>query len=187
MRKLTTFNFITLNGFYKGLDEDIGWHKHGGEEAEYSEAMLALNNVLLFGRKTYENMVSFWPTPMAKELFPEVAEGMNKAEKIVFSNTLGAVTWENTRVMNGDIVEKVRQLKRSPGNDLTILGSGSIVSLFSDSELIDEYQVMLDPVAIGEGSSIFSRIKHQLNLKLTGTRTFKSGVVLLNYIPSEKQ
>jgi dihydrofolate reductase len=183
MRKLTVFNFITLNGFYKGLNEDIGWHKHGGEEAEYSEEMLALNNVLLFGRKTYENMVSFWPTPMAKELFPKVAEGMNKAEKIVFSTTLSEVPWKNTMVMNGDIVEKVRQLKQSSGNDLTILGSGSIINLFTDNKLIDEYQIMLDPIAIGEGNSIFSGIKHHLDLKLTETRAFKSGVVLLIYKP----
>lgn len=183
MRKLTVFNFITLNGFYKGLNEDIGWHKHGGEEAEYSEEMLTLNNVLLFGRKTYENMVSFWPTPMAKELFPQVAEGMNKAEKIVFSTTLSDVPWKNTTVMNGNIVEKVSQLKQSPGNDLTILGSGIIVNLFSDNNLIDEYQIMVDPIAIGEGNSIFRGIKHHLDLKLTETKTFKSGVVLLIYKP----
>lgn len=183
MRKLTTFNFITLNGFYKELNEDIGWHKHGGEEAEYSEEMLALSNVLLFGRKTYENMVSFWPTPMAKELFPKVAEGMNKAEKIVFSTTLVNVSWENTTVVNGDIVEKTRQLKQSPGNDLTILGSGTIINLFTDSNLIDEYQIMVDPVAIGEGTTLFRGIKNNLDLKLTETRTFKSGMVLLIYKP----
>lgn len=88
MRKLTAFIFTTLNGFYKGEKNDISWHGHGKEESEFSEEMLKQNNILLFGRKTYENMLAFWPTPAAKEHFPEVARGMNSVEKIVFSNSL---------------------------------------------------------------------------------------------------
>ena len=77
MRKLTAYNFLSLNGFFKGLNEDITWHTHGEEEAKYSEETMAHNsNILLFGRKTYEMMVSFWPTPQAKELFPRVAAGL---------------------------------------------------------------------------------------------------------------
>ncbi|MEW5959613.1 MAG: dihydrofolate reductase, partial [Chloroflexota bacterium] len=79
MRKLTAYNFLTLNGFFKGPNEDTNWHTHGEEEAKYSEESLAQDNILLFGRKTYEMMASFWPTPQAKELFPKVAAGMNKA------------------------------------------------------------------------------------------------------------
>ncbi len=181
MRKLTAYNFLTLNGFFKGPNEDTNWHTHGEEEARYSEESLAQGNVLLFGRKTYEMMVSFWPTPQAKELFPKVAEGMNKAEKIVFSRSPFEPAWENTRVISGDIVAKIQEIKRSPGKDMAILGSGSLITLFTDHGFIDAYQFMVDPVAIPDGTPVFSNIKQKLNLRLTGSKVFNSGVVLLNY------
>jgi dihydrofolate reductase len=139
--------------------------------------------MLLFGRVTYQMMVSYWTTPMAQKDSPIVADGMNKAEKIVFSRTLKTADWNNTRVMNGNIAEEIKKLKQTPGKDMTILGSGSIVTLFAEHNLIDEYMIMIDPVAIGEGVPIFKGIKHPLNLKLTSTKTFKSGVVLLCYEP----
>ncbi len=181
MRKLTAYNFLTLNGFFKGPNEDTNWHTHGAEEARYSEESLAQDNILLFGRKTYEMMVSFWPTPQASELFPKVAAGMNRAEKIIFSGSLFEPEWENTQVISGDIVEKIRAIKKSPGKDMTILGSGSIISLFTDHGLIDEYQFMIDPVAIPDGTPVFKNIKQKLNFRLTGSKVFNSGVVLLMY------
>ncbi len=183
MRKLSIFNFITLNGFYKGSAEDTNWHKHGGEEATYSEESLKPGNILLFGRVTYEMMASFWPTPMAAQNFPIVAEGMNKSEKIVFSRTLKKADWQNTKVIKENIVEEVMKLKKLPGKDMTVLGSGSIITQFAEHNLIDEYQIMIDPVAIGKGTPIFNNIKRELDLKLTGSRTFKSGVILLCYEP----
>jgi dihydrofolate reductase len=183
MRKITIFNFITLDGYYKGPLEDIRWHRHGAEEIAYSEESLAYGGTLLFGRVTYEMMASYWPTPMAMKNDPVVAEGMNKAEKIVFSRTLKKAEWNNTTVISHNIVEEMRKLKQKPGKDMTVLGSGSIVSLFAEQGLIDEYQIMVDPVAIGEGTPIFKNIKQKLDLTLTQSKVFKSGVVLLCYKP----
>ena len=187
MRKLTAFIFTTLNGFYKGENEDISWHRYGEEESKYSEKMLEQNNTLLFGRKTYENMVAFWPAPMAKEYFPKVAKRMNSAEKLVFSNSLEKANWENTKVISGDIVSEVKSLKHLKGNDLTILGSGTIIDLFTNHQLIDEYQIMIDPVAIQKGTSIFTKINETVSLKLNHLETFSSGVVLLYYSPVFKR
>jgi len=181
MRKLNVFNFITLNGYFEGPNHDISWHKHGGEENKYSDDSLKADGILLFGRRTYEMMYSFWPTPMAAEMFPETAKGMNKSEKIVFSNSLKKAEWNNTKVIGGNIVEEMRRLKKTKGKDMTILGSGSIVSLFAEAGLIDNFEIMIDPIAIGNGTPIFNGIQHKLDLKLTDTRTFKSGVVLLSY------
>jgi dihydrofolate reductase len=181
MRKIISFTFVSLNGYFKGLDEDTSWHRHGEEEVRFSEESLQANNILLFGRKTYEMMASFWPTPIAKEMFPNVAAGMNSAEKIVFSNTLSSVEWHNTSILKGNIVEQIKKIKTSPGPDMAIMGSGSIVDQFSDAGLIDKYQIMTDPVAITQGTSLFSGLKHRLNLKLTDSRVFESGVVLLSY------
>lgn len=185
MRKLTVFNFITLNGFYKGVDNDTSWHRHGEEEGRYSVESMKGDSILLFGRTTYEMMATWWPTPMAAEAYPEVAKGMNNAEKIVFSNTIEDPRWNNTKVMNGDIVEKIRALKQQPGKDLTILGSGSIVSQFADAGLVDEYQIMLDPVALPAGTLIFQGIKNGFRLELTDTKIFKSGTIVLTYKPMQ--
>jgi dihydrofolate reductase len=181
MRKLTSFTFLSLNGYYKDENEDTSWHRHGEEEAKYSEESLQSNNILLFGRTTYEMMSSFWPTSMAAEMFPKVAEGMNKAEKIVFTNTLKTAAWNNTRIMKGDIADQITKLKSTKGSDLTILGSGSIVTQFSDAGLIDTYQIMIDPVAITQGTSLFEGLQQKLDLNLTGSKVFNSGVVLLTY------
>jgi len=181
MRKLSTFTFISLDGYYKGENNDISWHKHGQEEGEFSAESLKAENTLLFGRVTYEMMAGFWPSPMAFESFPDTAEGMNKAEKIVFSKTLNSVDWKNTKLAKGDVIEEVKTLKASPGNDLTILGSGSIVTQLAEQGLIDEFQIMIDPVAIGAGKPLFKNISQQLSLKLVNSRTFKSGVVLNSY------
>jgi dihydrofolate reductase len=182
MAKLTSFTFLSLNGYYKGENEDTGWHRHGEEEVKYSEQSLKSQNILLLGRTTYEMMYSFWPSAMAAHLFPAVAMGMNKAEKIVFSNTIKAAHWQNTTIMNGNIVQQIKKLKLTQEKDLTILGSGSIVGQFSDARLIDQYQLMIDPVAIGQGTTLFSGTKNELNLKLISSKVFKSsGVVLLTY------
>jgi dihydrofolate reductase len=181
MRKLSVFNFITLNGFYKGLNEDISWHRHGGEEAAFAAEGANSRSTLVFGRVTYEMMAGYWPTPLATESMPEVAKGMNESEKVVFSNTLKSPSWSNTRIINGNIVEEMKKLKKGSGSDLTILGSGSIVSLFAENGLIDDYQLMIDPVALGSGTSVFNGLTRNLDLKLKESRAFKSGVVLLWY------
>ena len=106
MGKLSVFNFVTLNGFYKGPAGDISWHKHGEEGSKLSEENLRSGNILLFGRVTYEMMANFWPSPIAYESFPVVAEGMNNAEKIVFSRTLKKADWKNTRLVKDILLMK---------------------------------------------------------------------------------
>jgi dihydrofolate reductase len=182
MNKITSFTFITLNGFYKGQNEDTSWHPHGGEAAEYANKASDADNILLFGRKTYEMMESFWPSSMAAELFPIVAENMNKAQKIVCSNTLKKAEWKNTTIIKGDIVEQIKQLSKKDKKPITILGSGSLLTQLSDAGLIDQYIIMLDPIALGKGTSIFEGIQSNLELKLVSSQVFKKdGIVLLIY------
>jgi dihydrofolate reductase len=183
MGKLVAFNFVTLNGFMAGPKRDISWHRHGAEENSFAADALGADAMLLFGRVTYQMMASYWPTPDAIKNDPTVAEGMNRAEKIVFSRTLKRATWNNTKLVKTNIAREIKKLKQSSGKDMTILGSGSIVTQFAQQDLIDEYQIMVDPVALGNGTTLFKGLKHRLDLKLTGTKTFKSGVVLLSYRP----
>lgn len=187
MGKLSSFNFITLDGYYKGQNEDISWHKHGREEEEsYAEEGAASDSILLFGRVTYQMMASYWPTPMALQNSPKVAEGMNRSEKIVFSNTLQKADWSGTKIVSSDIIKRMNELKSSSKKNMTLLGSGTILSQFADHNLIDEYQVLVDPVMIGSGTSIFKCVKRGPELRLTNSRTFKSGAILLCYEPIRK-
>lgn len=184
MAALRAFTFVSLNGLYKGDADDIGWHRHGVEEARYSEASLAAGHTLVFGRRTYDMMASWWPSPEAADAYPAVADGMNRAEKLVLSRRQFTPTWANTDVLTGDVVAEMRKRKQSRGRDMTILGSGEIVSLFADAGLVDEFAVMIDPVAIPSGTRIFSGIRRRLDLRLVGSRVFGSGTLLLTYRPA---
>jgi dihydrofolate reductase len=181
MRKIQVFNFITLDGYYKDKDQGIAWHQHGKEEGEFSAENMKSGNGLLFGRKTFEMMEGFWTTPIAAEMFPEVAKGMNAAEKWVCSRTISEPGWQNSRLISGDLISEIRKLKQSEGTNITILGSGEIVTQLTDARLVDAFRIMIDPVGIGKGTSIFNGMSAPCNLKLTGTRTFSSGAVLLDY------
>jgi dihydrofolate reductase len=186
MKQLSVFNFLTLNGFYKGLNEDISWHRHGGEEAEFAAQGAQTESTLIFGRKTFEMMASYWPSPQGMKDNPDVAEGMNKSQKIVLSRTLKTATWQNSQIISSNAMDEIRKLKEKGNKDMTVLGSGTVVAQLADAGLIDVFQFMVDPVVLGEGTPIFGGMNQTLNLKLIDSRTFKSGVVLLTYEPMEK-
>jgi dihydrofolate reductase len=181
MRKLGVFNFISLDGCFKGPEGDISWHRQDAEGSGYAAEMLKAESTLLFGRVTYELMAGYWPTPEAILSQPTVAEGMNRAEKIVFSRTLNTVDWHNTRLVKSNIADEIRKMKQMEGNDMTLLGSGSIVTQFAEEGLIDEFRIMVDPVVLGGGTQIFKGISHRLDLRHTATRVFNNGNVLLSY------
>ena len=183
MPKLISFNFISLDGYYKGLNEDISWHKHDPEWSTYATEGLQTGGTLLFGRVTYQMMESYWTMPSVAENDPEVYAGMNQSHKIVFSKTLQKVSWNNTRLIKGTLVEEVTKLKQQPGNDITILGSGTIVTQLAEAGLIDEFQVLVNPVIIGNGTPLFKGLSQRVKLKLTNSRVFGSGNVLLCYQP----
>ncbi len=187
MQNLISFTNVTLNGFFAGPNGDLGWAHTRMRDPEW-DAFVADNaksgGTLLLGRVTYDIMASYWPTPQAVENDPVVAEGMNNLSKVVFSRTLDRPSWKNTTLAKGDIVEAVRKMKQESGPGMAILGSGTIVSQLSQARLIDEYQVVVNPVALGDGKTLFAGIKDSLSLKLTKSRAFGNGNVLLRYEPA---
>src|SRR6185295_8453478 len=116
-----------------------------------------------------------WPTPNAHEMFPVVAERMNSLPKVVFSRTMDKASWNNTKLVKGDLAAEVRKMKNEPGPDMVIMGSGSIVAQLAQEGLIDEYEIVLNSIALGKGRTMFDGVKEKLNLKLTKTRTFTNG------------
>lgn len=183
MATLSVFNFMTLNGFTHDAQGGIAWHRHGEEEGAYASEGANSASILLFGRKTYDMMASFWPTPMAAQMQPEVAKGMNASSKIVFSRSMKKADWENTRLVSTDPAAEIKRLKREQEHPLTILGSGSIVTLCAENGLIDDYKLMIDPVLLGSGATLAAGITEKLDLELKEHRVFSSGVVLLRYRP----
>ena len=186
MRKLIVFNHVTLDGHFVGLNGDFRWAHAGNDDREYSKFVAdnaSGGGELLFGRVTYELMASYWPTPVAEQHDPAVAKGMNSMSKVVFSRTLTKASWNNTKLIKGDIVSEIRKMKSESGPGMAILGSGSIITQLALEHVIDEYQMIVDPVALGKGRSMFDGIREPLNLKLTKTRTFGNGKVYLCYEP----
>jgi dihydrofolate reductase len=185
MRKLVVFNTVTLDGYFVDSQGDMSWaHKNDEEWNAFASENASGGGVLVFGRITYELMASYWPTLVALQNSPEVAKGMNAMPKIVFSRTLDTVSWNNTKLLKGELGAEVGKLKQEPGPDMVILGSGSIVSQLAQQNLIDEYQIALSPTVLGQGRTMFEGVKQKLNFKLTNSRTFGNGTVFLRYQPA---
>lgn len=184
MRKLSVFNSVTLDGYFSGPNGDIGWAHEGADDPDFHsfvEENAKGGGALLFGRKTYELMKSYWPTPEAMKNDPVVAEKMNSLPKVVFSRTLDKADWNNTTLVKGDLATHVRKMKEEPGEDMVIMGSGSIVSQLTQKGLIDEYQVVVVPVVLGDGKTMFDGVKEKVPLELKKTRSFDNGRVFMRY------
>ena len=184
MRRLSVFNNISLDGYFTDQNRDMSWaHRSDPEWLEFTAANAKGGGVLVFGRVTYDMMASFWPTPMAAASLPVVAERMNSLPKVVFSRTLEKASWNNTRVVGGDIVAETRKLKSEPGDDMVILGSGSIVAQLTEANLVDEIQLAVAPVILGAGRSLFEGVTTRPKLRRTQSRAFENGVVFVRYEP----
>ena len=186
MRKLVAFNHVSLDGYFVDAKGSMAWAKSDRHDPEWN-AFVAENargdGQLLFGRITYELMASYWPTPAADRHDPIVAERMNKLPKVVFSKTLDQASWTNTKLVKDDMVGEVRRMKGQPGEGMAILGSGRIVSQLAREGLIDEYQVVVNPVVLGGGRTMFDGVQQMLKLKLTQSRVFGNGNAFLSYQP----
>ena len=187
MRKLSVFNQVSLDGYFIDSNGDMSWAHADRKDAEFN-AFVADNasngGELVFGRITYQMMASYWPTPLAAQNDPVVADRMNNLPKVVFSRTLDKVTWQNTKLVKEGIGAAILKMKQTPGPDLAILGSGSVVAQLAEEGLIDEYQIVVNPLVLGGGRTMFDGVTKQLSFKLTKSRTFKHGKVLLCYAPN---
>jgi dihydrofolate reductase len=176
--RLRVFESISIDGYFTDANNAMQW-AHRGRDPEF-DAWVGGNasggGTLLFGRKTYEEMVAFWPTPMAAEMMPVVAKGMNAATKYVVSKTLEP-TWQNTTAIR-DLVRGVKEIKAGDGPGITLLGSGSIAAQLAEAGLVDEWQFVIVPVALGGGRTVFHGKRE---LTLVEQRAFGNGNVVVTY------
>lgn len=183
MRQLAVFNNVSIDGWYADAQGSVAW-AYGHSDPEFDAFVAGSSgggDTLLLGRVTYEMMAGWWPTPAGRAMNPAVAEHMGRLRKVVFSRTMTEASWENTTVVRDDLVGTVRRLKAEQGGDMTILGSGSVVAQLAGAGLVDTYQLVVNPVVLGAGRSMFTGLDAPITLHPTECRTFAGGKVLLCY------
>ena len=182
-------NRISIDGFFAGPNgESHEWFVADPKVDKASRKMVGEADTVLFGRTTYQIFENHWPKvaadPKAARAERAVGNELNKMTKVVFSNTLKEVTWENSKLIKGDLVKEVRKLKQKDGSGMLIFGSGTIIQQLTAERLIDEYLFVLTPVILGAGKQLFKDV-NKLNLELREEKSFKSGNVLLHMRPGK--
>ena len=183
MRKLFSFLVTSADGYYAGPQDEFDWPNVDEEFNDFSVSQLNDVGTLLFGRITYEFMAGYWPSEAARTWDPIIAEMMNSVQKVVFSNTLTTADWENSTLVKDNVAAEVSRLKEMPGKDLAIFGSPTFTRSLLELGLLDELRIMVHPVLLGDGKSLFSGTKDRVQLELLRSMTFGSGNVLLYYRP----
>jgi dihydrofolate reductase len=194
MSRVVVINHLTLDGVMQGPgrpDEDRrGGFEHGGWAGERSDevvgsamgARMAESGGLVFGRRTYEDLLSYWNTQPDSPF----TEPLNAARKFVASRTLHEpLRWPNSTLLEGDAAEAVADLKAQPGQDLHIMGSGELIQSLMRRGIIDEFMLMIHPLVLGSGRRLFADGSPATNLRLVDAKTATTGVVIATYQPVE--
>jgi dihydrofolate reductase len=184
MRTLSSFILTSLDGFYEGPNGEIDWPVVDEEFNDFAIRQLDEADTLGFGRVTYEHMAAHWPTDQAKANDPAITSRMNTKPKLVFSTALEHASWSNTTIVAGEAVEQIETVKTASSGELLVLGSAHLTAQFAVAGVLDELRIMVCPIAIGQGRSIFEDQKGRLALRLAQVRQFDSGNVLHTYRPS---
>jgi len=198
MRKIVVSEFLTLDGVMQGPaspDEDReggfdlgGWHRPFAEDETLMKAIgdaMAATDAYLFGRKTYEIMAAHWPNQPDTDMF---AAALNPRPKYVVSRTLREpLAWKNSTLISDDVVERVVELKREPGKNISILGSGELVQTLIRHDLVDELSMIVDPIMLGRGKRLFGDGLTPRRFDLAGSVPGDNGVMMLTYRLLEQQ
>ena len=183
MRRVIVSTYVTLDGVIESPEK---WSLKfwNDEHAKYAHDQLFASDDLLLGRVTDEGFAATWPS--MEDFEGDFAVRMNTLPKFVVSKTLDEpLEWNNSNLIKGNVAEEVSNLKRQPGQDILIYGSGDLVHTLMQYDLIDEYRIWVHPVVVGSGKRLFKDGNDTTVLRLVGTKTFSSGVVVLSYQPAE--
>jgi dihydrofolate reductase len=194
MSKVVVFMNLSLDGVMQAPgrpDEDRrGGFEHGGWAMPYADQemgkvaaeSMATTGALIFGRRTYEDFYSVWPKRTDDNPFTTV---LNNTRKYVASTTLEEpLPWVNSTLLQGDGADAVAKLKKQPGKDLVILGSGELVKSLMRRNLIDMYVLQIHPLLLGAGRRLFSEDGSYAALKLVDCKTTSTGVIIATYLPA---
>lgn len=179
---------MTLDGFVAGPNGELDWMVDDREESVSKKLTDPADScdIILMGRKMTPDFINYWENVLDNQ--PEnqerpLAERMVTMRKIVFSRTQTHMKGRNVEVENGDLAETIQRLKNQPGKDIIVYGGATFVSSLIDLDLVDEYYIFTNPIAIGKGLSIF---KDQKRLELVSSMTLKNGTVCSKYVSGGK-
>ena len=191
MRKIISLIHLSLDGFAAGPNDELDWIAYDEELEQDAHALHALTDAVIWGRRTYEGMASYWLTvpgnPASTPAELAHARWLDDATKIVVSRTLERIDWNdahNTVLIKENIAEEINTIKQQPGKDIWFLGSTMLAQTFMQLDLIDEYRININPTVLGRGKPLFAGVTREIPLKLLESKTFKSGVVALRYEPN---
>ena len=178
---------ISVDGFVGGPNGELDWMiwDWDDELKRYVTELTEPIDLIIMGRKLAEGFIPYWANAVkGNEVEDHVsAMKMNDTSKVVFSKTLKSSEWENTKLATGDLGDEINKLKKQPGHDIIVYGGGNFVTNLIKQGLIDEYHLFINPVAIGNGMTIFQGLDQKLNLKLVKATAFECGIVALFYKP----
>jgi dihydrofolate reductase len=190
MRKVISLIHLSLDGFAAGPNDELDWISYDSELEADAHSMHDLTDAVIWGRRTYEGMASYWLTvpgdPNSSPAALEHARFLEGATKIVVSRTLDRIEWnnaQNTVLIKDNIAEEINKIKQQPGKDIWFLGSTMLAQTFMQLDLIDEYRLNINPTVLGSGKPLFANVTRNFPLKLLASKTFQSGVVALRYEP----
>ena len=180
MRQVVLQMGVTLDGYVAGPDGDGDWGlpAEDPEVRAWKVASLRQVGTHIMGRVTYEQMAGHWPTATG-----DYADFMNSLPKIVFSKTLPAAGWPGSRIARGDLAEEIAALKSEPGGEIMAHGGAAFVQSLSRLGLVDEYRLVILPVAVGSGLPLFKDLPKPLRVDLAEARSFPDGTVIHVYRP----
>lgn len=189
MAQIRMYNFVTADGFYAGPNGEIDWFTDerleidGVQDIEHTRPTSL--NTLVFGRTTYEKMKEYWPTEEALQEDPLTTHKMRESPKIVFSTTMQgpdeSPTWKNVTVLNSFDPEYFRNLKETTSQNMTILGSGTVVRQFFEAGLLDEIELMKIPVSLSSGKLLFTPAEIA-TFKPTERKAYQNGIYSQIYV-----
>ena len=185
MRKVVAAEFVSLDGVFEAPDR---WHfpYFDDEMGKAIEEGFAASDAMLMGRVNYEEWVSYWPKQDPEE--NPIAGTMNGRQKYVVSTTLEEpLEWSNSTLIKENVAEEIEKLKKGPGKDIVISGSGTLVRSLLRYGVLDELKLMVHPIVVGSGKRLFEEEAETKPLELVDSKTFSTGVVYLTYRPAAKE
>ena len=178
---------MTIDGFVAGANGELDWmtFEMDDKSKKYVNDLTDNSDTILLGRKMTDGFVNYWTSVLDDPENPQYsfAEKMVNIPKIVFSKTVKESRWANTTVENGDLVEEIEKLKSQDGRDIIVYGGADFVSNLIGEKLIDEFHIVINPAAIGNGLTIFRNLKDTPKLKLVQSNVFSNGKVVNHYEP----
>ncbi|NWJ50643.1 MAG: dihydrofolate reductase [Bacteroidetes bacterium] len=185
MRKLKLQVQITVDGFIAGVNGEMDWMTFNWDDKlnEYVTKLTDSIDCILLGRTLAQGFIPYWEKVASDPSDPQYPFGkiMHDTPRVVFSKTLNDIEWHNTTLAKGELSLEINKLKNQNGKDIIVYGGGTFVSALIKEGLIDEFHLFVNPVALGNGMSIFKNLDNKQNLHLIKAIAFPCGVVVLNY------